>query len=271
MSSPADNHVEVAEGSLPYKAADEPGIEIFEGIYQPKPSIPGSLFFSKLMPFEYEVKARIMHFHHLPGLQPYCWIPGSPDIKTLLDSNTTPDKYMKQPKPGLKGSGSAGADLQWIHLPANNMSWVEVGGFIFPFRSLLAIFFNIVQQLMIALFGEAEITISDSTFLKNDPSSSSKGKAKTISQESMSRKSSASWLLRDQHWRSCQSKLNSQTAHGLFMQPLYSEISPCEHTNYSCASKSTHLTCLDPSSDGIFSGASEDKNSVTFVSLITVL
>jgi len=123
-----ENHVEVAEGSVPQEL-EKPDLGDFEGIYKPKPSIPGCLFYNDLMPFEKDVKSTIVHFHRLPGLQPYCWIPGSPDIKTLLDGKSTPDKYMKQPKPDLKGSGSADAELQWIHLPANNMSWVEVGDF----------------------------------------------------------------------------------------------------------------------------------------------
>lgn len=72
--------------------------------------------------FESNIKASIVHFHTAANY----FVRGTPTIQQLLDKGT-PAEYMARLE---DNNPSENPDLRWIHLPANNMSWVEVS--IFP-------------------------------------------------------------------------------------------------------------------------------------------
>lgn len=81
---------------------------------------------SEMLDFESEIHATVVHFHKVLDNRGYHAVVGRPFISSLL--NLGPDVYMENLKYMEGGAeiGSKSPDLRWIHLPANNMSWVEV-------------------------------------------------------------------------------------------------------------------------------------------------
>jgi hypothetical protein len=76
-------------------------------------------------PFAFEsiITASIIQFHKISEGRTYFIVRGEPSIQELVFEDT-PASYMES---GNRDQPSANPDLRWIHLPANNMSWIQVG------------------------------------------------------------------------------------------------------------------------------------------------
>ncbi|CZR64777.1 uncharacterized protein PAC_14676 [Phialocephala subalpina] len=72
--------------------------------------------------FESEIQGSVVYLHKLSQPNEYYIVRGTPSITQLL-SQPGPAKYMAN-LPDYE-TGDPHPDLVWIHLPANNMSWVE--------------------------------------------------------------------------------------------------------------------------------------------------
>ncbi|EPE36766.1 SH3-domain-containing protein [Glarea lozoyensis ATCC 20868] len=74
--------------------------------------------------FESKIQASIVYLHELSQPKEYYIVRGKPSITQLL-SDPGPAGYMKNLPEYKALPGDPNPDLVWIHLPANNMSWVE--------------------------------------------------------------------------------------------------------------------------------------------------
>jgi hypothetical protein len=77
--------------------------------------------------FESGIKASIVYFHKLSLTDKHYIVRGTPSITQLL-SKPGPAQYMASLPDYQYSKEEPKPDLIWIHLPANNMSWVEVIG-----------------------------------------------------------------------------------------------------------------------------------------------
>lgn len=90
-----------------------------EGIFRPKaPDLEELRPQENSLPFESDIKASIVHFHTGANY----FVRGTPTIQNLLYRGT-PAAYMANLQDQNR---TENPDFRWIHLPANNMSWVEV-------------------------------------------------------------------------------------------------------------------------------------------------
>jgi hypothetical protein len=85
---------------------------------------------SEVQKFESEIQASIVYLHKFSQPGEYYMIRGTPSITQLL-YDTGPAEYMAsldvyKQAAGKDATDKPKPDLVWIHLPANNMSWVEV-------------------------------------------------------------------------------------------------------------------------------------------------
>jgi hypothetical protein len=79
---------------------------------------------------ESDIKASIIHFDKVLDEESYYFVPRKPTIKELVyESN--PASYMKsrdeaQDRSPDEAQNPVPHDIRWIHIPGNNMGWVEV-------------------------------------------------------------------------------------------------------------------------------------------------
>lgn len=91
---------------------------------------PQALEPSPTLAFESEIQALIVHFHNLQSgsakeNQQYRIVHHRPSVKFLLEAGPKLCmKYLSTSKG--KVVKSEDPDLRWIHVPANNESWIEV-------------------------------------------------------------------------------------------------------------------------------------------------